>query len=127
MLQSAEFNESELELSLNVNGDSNSARHKHKSFDTITTGDYDEPTRIAIYLFNCAKKFLSPTSTSPQVLPAIKCLYMALSMVLAPQFEVEIRLLLGNVLLDQTQNFNEALDQIQKAYQLAESVSIKII
>lgn len=130
MLQSVEYNESELELSHNVIGDSNSSKHKHKSFDTktsIATGDYDEPTRIAIYLFNCAKKFLSPTSTSPQVLPAIKCLYMALSMVLAPQFEVEIRLMLGNVLLDQTQNFNEALDQIQKAYQLAESVSIKIL
>ena len=52
---------------------------------------------------------------------------MALSMVLAPQIEVEIRLMLGNVLLDHTQNFNDALDQIQKAHQLAESVRFFII
>lgn len=85
--------------------------------------DCDEPTKIAIYLFNCAKGFLdSPTAI--QVLPAIKCLYMALSMVLAPQIEVELRLLLGNVLLDHTQNFNDALDQIRKAHQLAESVQL---
>ena len=82
----------------------------------------DEPTKLAFYLFNCAKKFLS--SESIQVLPAIKCLNMALSMILAPQIEVELRLQLGNVLLDHTSNFNEALEQIQKAHQLAENVNI---
>ena len=84
--------------------------------------EYDEPTKIAIHLFNCAKRFLNPHGGSLQILPAIKCLYMALSMVLAPQIEVELRLLLGNVLLDHTQNFNDALEQIRKAHQLAESV-----
>lgn len=80
----------------------------------------DEPSKMAYYLFNCSKTFLS---TEPvQVLPAMKCLYMALSMVLAPQIEVELRLTLGNIFLDYTKNFNEALDQIQKAHQLAESV-----
>lgn len=80
----------------------------------------DEPTRMAYYLFNCSKQFLA---TSPiQVLPAMKCLYMALSMVLAPQIEVELRLSLGNILLDYTKNYNEALEQIQKAHHLAESV-----
>jgi hypothetical protein len=85
-----------------------------------SNSNLDEPTKLAFYLFNCAKTFLS--SGSIQVLPAIKCLYMALSMVLAPQIEVELRLMLGNVLLDHTMNYNEALDQIQKAHQLAESV-----
>lgn len=80
----------------------------------------DEPTKLAFYLHNCAKNFLCTESL--QVLPAIKCLYMALSMVLAPQIEVELRLMLGNVLLDHTKNYNDALDQIQKAHQLAESV-----
>ena len=79
---------------------------------------------MAYYLFNCAKKFLDPSNgNSLQVLPAMKCLYMALSTVLAPQIEVELRLMLGNVLLDHTNNFNDALEQIQKAHQLAESVS----
>ena len=86
-----------------------------------TPSNLDEPTKLAFYLFNCAKKFLSAESV--QVLPAIKCLYMALSMVLAPQIEVEVRLMLGNVLLDHTGNYNDALDQIQKAHQLAESVT----
>ncbi len=87
------------------------------------TTNWDEPTKLAFYLFDCSKKFLSADKI--QVLPAIKCLYMALSMVLAPQIEVELRLALGNVLLDHTRNFNDALDQIQKAHQLAESVSLK--
>lgn len=86
------------------------------------TAHLDEPTRMAYYLFNCAKKFMSAAG-SPQVLPAMKCLYMALSMVLAPQIEVELRLLLGNILLDHTKNFSDALEQIQKAHQLAENVS----
>lgn len=84
----------------------------------------DEPTRMAYYLFNCSKKFIA---TEPiQVLPAMKCLYMALSMVLAPQIEVELRLKLGNLLLDYTKNYNEALEQVQKAHQLAESVNIEM-
>lgn len=90
-------------------------------YDATTSNNLDEPTKLAFYLHNCAKKFLS--SESIQVLPAIKCLYMALSMVLAPQIEVEFRLMLGNVLLDHTRNFNEALEQIQKAHQLAETVN----
>lgn len=85
-----------------------------------SSSNLDEPTKLAFYLFNCAKKFLEAESV--QVLPAMKCLYMALSMVLAPQIEVELRLMLGNILLDHTRNFNDALDQIQKAHQLAESV-----
>lgn len=92
-----------------------------KSISEKTT-HLDEPTRIAYYLFNCAQKFISCGNT--QVLPAIKCLYMALSMVLAPQIEVELRLMLGNVLLDHTKNFNDALEQIQKAHQLAENVNV---
>lgn len=93
-----------------------------KSFESYN-GNLDEPTKTAFYLYNCSKKFLAPTNGGPpQVLPAMKSLYMALSMVLAPQIEVELRLALGNVLLDHTRNFNDALDQIQKAHQLAESV-----
>lgn len=93
-----------------------------KSCEVREQRNLDEPTRMAYYLFNSSKKFLA---TEPiQVLPAIKCLYMALSMVLAPQIEVELRLALGNILLDYTKNYNEALEQIQKAHQLAETVRI---
>ena len=97
----------------------NSSKSVGKAFDHL-----DKPTRTAFYLYNCAKKFLAPSNGSTaQVLPALKCLYMAVSMVLAPQIEVELRLVLGNTLLDHTSNFNDALDQIQKAHQLAESVT----
>lgn len=93
----------------------------NETFPPSKATNWDEPTKLAFYLFDCSKKFLSADKI--QVLPAIKCLYMALSMVLAPQIEVELRLALGNVLLDHTRNFNDALDQIQKAHQLAESVN----
>ena len=107
MLQSSELHEKSCE--------------KIELLDVCEKWNLDEPTRMAYYLFNSSKRFLE---TEPiQVLPAMKCLYMALSMVLAPQIEVELRLMLGNILLDYTKNYNEALEQIQKAHQLAESVS----
>jgi len=97
----------------------NESREPH---ETRKQWNLDEPTRMAYYLFNCSKAFLS---TEPiQVLPAMKCLYMSFSMVLAPQIEVELRLALGNIFLDYTKNYNEALEQIQKAHQLAESVRV---
>ena len=107
MLQSLEFQEQIIESS--------------RPHEMPEKCNLDEPTRMAYYLFNCSTKFLSSEPT--QVLPAMKCLYMALSMVLAPQIEVELRLALGNILLDYTKNYDEALEQIQKAHQLAESVS----
>lgn len=84
---------------------------------------HDEPSQMAAYLSECAQKFLRAEQV--QVLPALRCLYAAAALVLPAQFEAEIRLQLGNVLLDHTQNSQEALNQLQKAHHLALSVSIE--
>ena len=81
---------------------------------------HDEPSQMAAYLSECAQKFLQAEQV--QVLPALRCLYAAAALVLPAQFEAEIRLQLGNVLLDHTQNSQEALNQLQKAHHLALSV-----
>lgn len=88
---------------------------------------FDEPTQVASYLSSCAQKFLNPLTASgrPQVLPALKCLYTCLTMVLPAQLEAEIRLQLGNALLDHTKNSQEALNQLQKAHHLA--ISVKLV
>lgn len=86
---------------------------------------FDKPSQVASYLSGCAQRFLNPSTPSgrPQVLPALKCLYTCLTMVLPAQLEAEIRLQLGNALLDHTKNSQEALIQLQKAHHLAISVN----
>ena len=85
---------------------------------------HDEPSQIAAYLSDYAQRFLQ--QQQPQVVPALRCLYAAAGLVLPAQFEAEIRLQLGNLLLDHTQNSQEALNQLQKAHHLALSVSVKL-
>lgn len=98
--------------------------------DAPSAVDIDEPTRLARHLAACAQTFLGVAhggeERPPEVLPALKCLFMALSLVLPLQLEAELRLVVGNVLLDYTQNFDDALDQLQKAQQLALSVRRQI-
>lgn len=85
---------------------------------------HDEPSQMAAYLTECAQKYLR--AERAQVVPALKCLYAATALVLPAPFEAEVRLQLGNVLLDHTQNSHEALNQLQKAHHLALSVSCRI-
>jgi hypothetical protein len=76
-----------------------------------------EPVKVAQYLAQCARKFLQ--GEQPHVLPALKCLFASLSIVLPAPIEADLRLFAGTTLLDYTRNGREALEQLQKAYQLA--------
>ncbi len=85
-----------------------------------------EVTKVIDALLNAASHFLKPsnfkTNKPRNVKAAIKCLFTALSFVLPPSREAEIRLTLGKVLLVYTENLEMAVEQLQKSYRLLQTV-----
>jgi len=74
-----------------------------------------------------AAHFFHKTATesngkSETIKVSIQCLATALSLVLPPSREAEIRLMLGELLLKHTENAGLAVEHLQKAYVLHQKV-----
>lgn len=86
-----------------------------------------EALKAVDFLLNAAHHFLdraTGTSASRENLRVtIQCLYTALSLVLPPSKEAEIRLFLGELLLEHSENLQTAIEQLQKAYLLSLKVN----
>lgn len=84
-----------------------------------------EVSRAVSHLLEAAQ-FFSSCSESPPKNPkaAIQCLYTALSLVLPPSREAEIRIILGEMLLKFTNDLIIALDHLQKAHRLLQNVVV---
>lgn len=84
-----------------------------------------EVAKAADFLIEAAVFFARPPAE--QTLPrhikaAVQCLHTALSFVLPPTREAEIRLLLGEMLIDHTEELAMAIDHLQKAQRLTQRV-----
>lgn len=88
-----------------------------------------EVLKAARVLVNAATVFKTPSKTQPIInaKAAIKCLYAALSLVVPPSFELEIRLALGELLLQHSTQPLFAVEQFQKAFSLCQNVKQTVL
>lgn len=86
-----------------------------------------EALKAVDFLLDAAHHFLEQANgkkgNQESLRVTIQCLYTALSLVLPPSKEAEIRLFLGELLLEHSENLQSAIEQLQKAYLL----SLKVV
>lgn len=83
-----------------------------------------EIVKAAKNLIDAALYFstLNPSNSPRNIPAAVRCLVSALSLVIPTSLELEIRLMLGELLLSYGEDVTLGLDQFQKAYSLTQTV-----
>lgn len=84
-----------------------------------------EVARAVEVLLKSALLFKEPVSRKDlrpkNIRASIKCLYTALSLVLPPSKEAEIRVALGEILLQFSNDLPMAVEHLQKAYRIIQT------
>lgn len=84
-----------------------------------------EVAKAAHLLIDAANFFVKPVNGKPKnVKIAVQCLCTALSFVLPPSKEIQLRLMLGEIYLQHTSDPGLALEQLQKAQRLLQQVPL---
>lgn len=87
-----------------------------------------EVAKAVDFLLNAANFFadpsIGPNNKPRSIKAALQCMYTALSFVLPPSREADVRMRLGELLLDFTEESQLAVEQLQKAHNLVNSVQM---